>query len=119
MILYHYPMSPFSEQCRLMLAFAGQSWLSLPCPEMPPRPGLDALAGGYRRIPVAQSGADIFCDSRLISDEIASVAGRASLQATGRDERQRKQYRYHPDWAAHRAETKFDRLIDFKGMMGY
>ena len=86
MILYHYPMSPFSEKCRLMLGFAGQSWLSLPCPEMPPRPGLDALAGGYRRIPVAQSGADIFCDSRLISDEIASVAGRASLQATGRDE---------------------------------
>ncbi|NNE53988.1 MAG: DNA topoisomerase IB [Sulfitobacter sp.] len=35
------------------------------------------------------------------------------LQATGRDDRQRKQYRYHPEWAAHRAETKFDRLIDF------
>lgn len=35
------------------------------------------------------------------------------LQATGRDERRRKQYRYHPEWAAHRAETKFDRLIAF------
>ena len=86
MILYHYPMSPFSEKSRLMLGFAGQSWQSLPCPEMPPRPGLDALAGGYRRIPVAQSGADMFCDSRLISDEIASLSGRACLHANGLDE---------------------------------
>jgi DNA topoisomerase-1 len=35
------------------------------------------------------------------------------LQATGRDQRQRKQYRYHPEWAAHRAETKFDGLVEF------
>ncbi|MCK7497727.1 MAG: hypothetical protein MZW92_48380 [Comamonadaceae bacterium] len=35
------------------------------------------------------------------------------LQATGRDARGRKQYRYHADWAAHRGQTKFDRLRDF------
>ncbi len=35
------------------------------------------------------------------------------LQATGRDARGRKQYRYHPDWAAARDETKFHRLADF------
>lgn len=35
------------------------------------------------------------------------------LQATGRDARQRKQYRYHPDWSATRAATKFDRLAEF------
>ncbi|WP_370400264.1 DNA topoisomerase IB [Sulfitobacter sp. JB4-11] len=35
------------------------------------------------------------------------------LQATGRDDRKRKQYRYHPEWAAARAETKFDTLVDF------
>lgn len=35
------------------------------------------------------------------------------LQATGRDERERKQYRYHPDWTAFRAETKFQSLEDF------
>lgn len=35
------------------------------------------------------------------------------IQATGRDARGRKQYRYHPDWSAARAETKFDRMAEF------
>jgi DNA topoisomerase-1 len=35
------------------------------------------------------------------------------LQATGRDGRGRKQYRYHPDWRALQEEMKFDRLISF------
>ncbi|MFQ1702097.1 DNA topoisomerase IB [Loktanella agnita] len=35
------------------------------------------------------------------------------LQATGRDDRQRKQYRYHPDWTAAQAQVKFEKLIDF------
>jgi DNA topoisomerase-1 len=35
------------------------------------------------------------------------------LQATGRDARGRKQYRYHPHWRARRDEVKFDRLIEF------
>nr|WP_237072708.1 DNA topoisomerase IB [Pseudaestuariivita rosea] len=35
------------------------------------------------------------------------------LQATGRDARQRKQYRYHPDWASFRDKLKFDGLADF------
>src|SRR4051812_7097896 len=38
---------------------------------------------------------------------------RAHLLATGRDERGRKQYRYHPDWRAVRDADKFDRLIAF------
>ncbi|RZJ11308.1 MAG: DNA topoisomerase IB, partial [Rubrivivax sp.] len=32
------------------------------------------------------------------------------LQATGRDVRGRKQYRYHADWQAGRGQTKFDGL---------
>ncbi len=35
------------------------------------------------------------------------------LQATGRDARARKQYRYHPEWTAYRAVTKYDDLCDF------
>lgn len=38
---------------------------------------------------------------------------RSHLQATGYDARGRKQYRYHPDWAAWRSERKFDDLISF------
>jgi DNA topoisomerase-1 len=38
---------------------------------------------------------------------------RGHIQATGRDERGRKQYRYHSDWSAARAETKFARMAAF------
>lgn len=35
------------------------------------------------------------------------------IQATGQDERRRKQYRYHPDWRDYRAQRKFDQQRDF------
>jgi DNA topoisomerase I len=35
------------------------------------------------------------------------------LQATGRDARGRKQYRYHPQWREHRDATKFGRMLEF------
>lgn len=35
------------------------------------------------------------------------------LQATGRDARGRKQYRYHPDWATVRGDGKFERIVAF------
>jgi DNA topoisomerase-1 len=35
------------------------------------------------------------------------------VQATGRDARGRKQYRYHPRWRATRDETKYGRMIAF------
>ena len=38
---------------------------------------------------------------------------RGHLQATGRDARGRKQYRYHPDWRTTRDEGKFSRMIEF------
>ena len=59
LILHNYPMSPFSEKTRAMLGVAGLSWRSAPTREMPPRPVLAALAGGYRKVPLAQIGADL------------------------------------------------------------
>ena len=38
---------------------------------------------------------------------------RGHLQATGRDARGRKQYRYHADWSELRGEGKFDRVVAF------
>ena len=37
----------------------------------------------------------------------------AHLQATGRDARGRKQYRYHPRWREVRDAAKYERLVDF------
>jgi DNA topoisomerase I len=39
--------------------------------------------------------------------------GRAHIQATGRDARRRKQYRYHAEWQAARHRAKYQRLGDF------
>jgi len=78
-ILHHYPQSPFAEKIRLMLGYCGLRWLSLESPPKPPRPNLDPLTGGYRRIPVAQLGADIFCDTRIIASEIAQLAEKPAL----------------------------------------
>ncbi|MBE7217191.1 MAG: DNA topoisomerase IB [Caulobacteraceae bacterium] len=47
------------------------------------------------------------------TDVWISPDARGHIQATGRDDRGRKQYRYHPDWAAARAETKFARMSAF------
>lgn len=38
---------------------------------------------------------------------------RGHLQATGRDARRRKQYRYHPEWRQLRDDAKFERMIEF------
>ncbi len=79
MLLHHYPMSPYSEKIRLMFGYTGTAWQGVLSPEMPPRPNLDPVLAGYRRIPVAQDGADYFCDSRLISAELAARSGHAEL----------------------------------------
>jgi DNA topoisomerase-1 len=43
----------------------------------------------------------------------ACMSPNGHLQATGRDARVRKQYRYHPDFRAHRDAIKLDRMIEF------
>lgn len=40
-------------------------------------------------------------------------SARGHLQASGRDARGRKQYRYHRQWNAARDDGKFDRIVDF------
>lgn len=79
LVLYHYDLSPFSEKVRPMLGYAGLSWHSVKVPETPPRPVLDVLAGGYRKIPVAQIGADIYCDSKTIVRQIARLGSKPEL----------------------------------------
>jgi DNA topoisomerase-1 len=47
------------------------------------------------------------------SDVWICPSRRGHIQATGRDARGRKQYRYHPQWAATRDQAKYERLLDF------
>ncbi|OYV01472.1 MAG: glutathione S-transferase [Burkholderiales bacterium PBB5] len=67
LILHHYPMSPFAEKVRLILGFKGLAWRSVLIPPVMPKPDVIALTGGYRKTPVLQVGADVYCDSALIA----------------------------------------------------
>lgn len=67
LILHHYPTSPFAEKTRLMLGFKGLSWRSVKISPVMPKPDLTSLTGGYRKTPVLQIGADIYCDTALIA----------------------------------------------------
>ncbi|HEV2365861.1 MAG TPA: glutathione S-transferase family protein [Caulobacteraceae bacterium] len=69
-ILHHYDASPFSEKARLMFGIKGLSWRSVIQPNIMPKPDLTPLTGGYRRAPVMQIGADVFCDTQVILLEI-------------------------------------------------
>jgi glutathione S-transferase len=65
-ILHHYAFSTFSEKVRLALGLKGLAYRSVDIPGLPPRPLLTPLTGGYRRAPVLQVGADIYCDTNII-----------------------------------------------------
>jgi glutathione S-transferase len=69
-ILHHYPQSPVSEKVRIGLGIKKLPWRSVEIPRVPPKPELMPLTGGYRRTPVMQIGADIFCDSQCILREL-------------------------------------------------
>lgn len=85
LILHHYALSPFSQKIRAMLGYAQVNWQSCITREMPPRPLLARLAGGYRKIPVAQIGADIFCDTHIIAAEIAQLGQKPLLDLENLD----------------------------------
>lgn len=69
-VLHHYPESPVSEKARLMLGLKNLPWRSVVMPMIMPKPDLVALTGGYRKAPVMQIGADIYCDSQRIAMEL-------------------------------------------------
>ncbi len=65
-ILHHYAFSTFSEKIRITLGYKGLTYRSVDIPGLPPRPLLSPLTGGYRRAPILQIGADIYCDTNCI-----------------------------------------------------
>src|SRR5262245_51401806 len=79
LILHHYDFSNFAEKARLMLGFKCLAWRSVEQPPILPKPDLTPLTGGYRRIPVLQDGADLWCDTRLIARELERRAPSPTL----------------------------------------
>ena len=67
LILHHYDVSPYAEKIRTVLGIKNLTWRSVIVPSAMPKPDLMPLTGGYRRTPVLQIGADIYCDTQLMA----------------------------------------------------
>lgn len=78
-ILHHYEFSTFSEKVRTALGLKKLAWRSVDIPGLPPRPLLTPLTGGYRRAPVLQVGADIYCDTHAILAALERMHPQPSL----------------------------------------
>ena len=70
LILHHYDISPYAEKIRLAFGLKGLAWRSVIQPMVLPKPDLMPLTGGFRRTPVLQIGADIYCDTFRIAMEL-------------------------------------------------
>lgn len=70
LILHHYDFSNYSEKIRVAMGFKSLAWKSVIVPPVVPKPGLAPLTGGYRRAPVLQIGANVYCDTRMILMEL-------------------------------------------------
>ncbi len=69
-ILHHYSRSPYAELVRRALGIKGARWHSVTIPNVAPKPELTPLTGGYRKTPVLQIGADIYCDTAIAIEAI-------------------------------------------------
>lgn len=84
-VLHHYGLSPFSEKVRTTLGLKRIAWRSVDVAPLPPRPLLAALTGGYRRIPVLQIGADIYCDTNAILPALERLQPQPSIYPSGHE----------------------------------
>ena len=83
-IFHHYWTSPFSEKIRLVFGLKKLAWRSVEIPNMMPKPDLLPLTGGYRKTPVMQIGADIYCDTQIIVRELERRFPQRTLFPYGR-----------------------------------
>ena len=79
LILHHYWESPYAEKIRRLMGMKGLAWRSVIIPMVMPKPDLTALTGGYRKTPVLQVGADVYCDTDLIARTIDRLHPEPSL----------------------------------------
>ena len=70
LILHHYDISPYAEKIRLCFGLKGLAWRSVIVPMVLPKPSLIPLTGGFRRTPVLQIGADVYCDTLRVAMEL-------------------------------------------------
>ncbi|WP_293679876.1 glutathione S-transferase family protein [uncultured Phenylobacterium sp.] len=80
-IFHQYDISPFSEKVRVVFGLKDLAWNACIQPVIMPKPELIPLTGGYRKIPVMQIGADVYCDTQVILDELETRFPTPSMYA--------------------------------------
>ena len=84
-ILHHYDEAPFAEKIRLVFGIKNLDWFSVIQPATMPKPDLIPLTGGYRRTPVFQVGADVYCDTQLIASYLERSCPKPSIFPGGNE----------------------------------
>ncbi len=100
--LHHYAGSLFSEKIRVLLGYKQLTWHSVDISPIMPRPLLMPLTGGYRKTPVLQHGADIYCDTRVIATFLERHAPTPALATASP---------FAADCLAHWADTHLFRTV--------
>jgi glutathione S-transferase len=85
LILHHYELSPYAEKIRLALGRKSLAWRSVDAPMVMPKPDHVELTGGYRRVPVLQVGADVYCDTHAIVRALDRLHPDPPLAAPGQE----------------------------------
>jgi glutathione S-transferase len=99
LILHNHDASIFSEKVRRILAYKNLDWVNIQISPVPPKTNFVPLTGGYRRMPVLQIGADVYCDSALIIRKLEEIAPTPSVFPEGTS----GIASMIADWADHRA----------------
>jgi DNA topoisomerase-1 len=87
-------------------------------------PGIRRRRAGHGFVYIGSNGTRISDEAKLEwirglaippawTDVWICASQRGHLQATGRDARGRKQYRYHPEWHTVRDDAKYERMLAF------
>ena len=83
LLLHHFDASPFAEKIRLVFGIKNLMWGSVEIPMIMPKPALMPLTGGYRKTPVLQMGAEIYCDTVLIMEHLDRCYPKPPLHPSG------------------------------------
>ncbi|RUS21299.1 hypothetical protein BC938DRAFT_475443 [Jimgerdemannia flammicorona] len=69
-VLFHYSHSPYSKKIIWALHLKGLPYHSVNVAPLLPRPDVEKFAHGYRKIPVMAIGADVYCDTKRMLQEL-------------------------------------------------
>ena len=85
LILHQYAESPWATKVRYAMGFKGMSYRTVRPPMVTPKPDHFELTGGFRRVPVLQIGANIYCDSHRIMTKLDEMQPSPPLTLPGHE----------------------------------